>query len=540
MDINNQDKNIVAIYCRLSKEDRDKNKGDDSRSIQNQRDMLMSYAKDENFEIYNVYIDDDYSGLYDDRPAFERLIKDAENHKFNIVIAKSQSRFSRSSEHANKYIHKVFKELGIRFIGTTDHIDTANESTKKNSQISGLTNEWYCEDLSNNVRNGNYAMMKKGKFIGSFTCFGYLKDPEDKYHRIIDPYASEVVKKIFELYVSGCGANEICKKLKEEDIPTPLVYKKYYQKLTYQGRQTFRFCEKYNLWNVSTVLKILKDETYIGNTVQHKTEKVAYNLKKRRPLPRKEWIIVKNTHEPIIEEELFHRVQKITKMRIKAQNTENHSYIPQNLFAGRIFCADCGNKMINCGKTSAGNIILRCHLARRSRQVECSSHTILLKVLNEYVGNEIKKLIDTILNTSEAEEEIGKLFVGINSKEDDIKILKKKIDIIQSKKKKSVSAVKTLYMDRVSGNIEEQMFMELKKNFEESNIALQKESESLTEKLMLLEQEEEKKINLVEMVNKYYNYSELSFELIDDFIDKIEIGEKDEEGKQKVSIYWDF
>ena len=187
----------AVLYLRLSKEDLHKiREGDDSASIKNQRLMLTEYALSMGYQITDVYSDDDESGLYDSRPGFERMMEDARLGKFNIVIAKSQSRFSRNMEHIEKYLHHDFPLLGIRFIGVADNADTENLGNKKARQINGLVNEWYCEDLSDNIRSVFKAKMKAGQFLGSSCPYGYRKDPKDHNHLLIDEYAASIVRRL--------------------------------------------------------------------------------------------------------------------------------------------------------------------------------------------------------------------------------------------------------------------------------------------------------------------------------------------------------
>ena len=194
----------AVLYLRLSKEDADKvNKGDDSRSIKNQRLLLTEYALNKSFQIVKVYSDDDESGLYDDRPGFEEMMEDAKLGLFDVIIAKKQSRFSRNMEHIEKYLHHDLPNLGIRFIGVVDGVDTADISNKKSRQINGLVNEWYCEDLSENIRSSFKVKMKNGQYLGSSCPYGYVKDPKNHNHLIVDDYASGIVKRIFKMYLDG-------------------------------------------------------------------------------------------------------------------------------------------------------------------------------------------------------------------------------------------------------------------------------------------------------------------------------------------------
>ena len=216
----------AALYLRLSKEDIDKiNGGDDSESIKNQRIMLTDEALKRGFMIADIYSDDDYSGTDSERPEFKRLIEDAKLKKFNVVLCKSQSRFTRDMEMAEKYINRIFPLLGIRFISVVDNIDTNIKGNKKARQINALINEWYVEDLSDNIRSVFRAKMQQGQFLGSFAAYGYKRDENDRHKIVVDEEAAKIVHKIFDYYCEGYGVKAICNKLYEEQIPTPSEYK---------------------------------------------------------------------------------------------------------------------------------------------------------------------------------------------------------------------------------------------------------------------------------------------------------------------------
>ena len=215
--------NKAVLYLRLSKEDRNKvNKGDDSESIINQRIMLSDYAMRHNFQVVKIYSDDDESGLYEDRPGFSQMMQDAERGLFGTIIAKSQSRFTRNLEHSEKYLHHKLPLWGVRFIGVVDGVD---ENNKMSRQVKGLTNEWYCETLSKNVRSVFLSKMNQGKFVGSSCPYGYMRDSEDHNHLIIDEYAASIVRKIFRLYLEGNGKAHIASILSSENILIPSLYK---------------------------------------------------------------------------------------------------------------------------------------------------------------------------------------------------------------------------------------------------------------------------------------------------------------------------
>ena len=229
------------------------------------------------------------------------MLQAASEHQFDVVLAKTQSRFTRDMELVEKYLHGKFMEWGVRFIAVVDHVDTNDTANKKSRQINGLINEWYLEDLSTNVRSVLDHKRKEGLFIGSFARYGYCKDPNAKGKLIIDPEAAEVVRRIFSMALNGIGAHKIARILNDEKIPSPTAYKQLH------GIHYRSALKNTNaaLWSSPTVYQILHDQVYIGNMVQGKHKKISYKSEKTIWLPKSQWIVVENTHEAIIEREMF-------------------------------------------------------------------------------------------------------------------------------------------------------------------------------------------------------------------------------------------
>ena len=212
----------AAVYVRLSKEDRNKvNKDDDSESIINQQTMLLDYCRQHGWEVYDVYNDEDFSGSDRERPDFNRMIADARDHRFDTILCKTQSRFARDMEIIEKYINGLFPIWGIRFISVIDNHDSDNKSNKKARQINSLIDQWYLEDLSENVRATLAAKRKQGLWVGAFAPFGYIKDPENRNRLIVDEEAAAIVKYVFSLYLQGFGITAVARRLNEEKIPNP-------------------------------------------------------------------------------------------------------------------------------------------------------------------------------------------------------------------------------------------------------------------------------------------------------------------------------
>lgn len=522
----------AAIYCRLSKEDEDKiNHGDDSASIQNQKMLLIDYASNHEFAIHGVYSDDDYSGLDSDRPDFKRLIKDAKNGCFNTIICKTQSRFTRDMELVEKYIHGLFPLIGVRFIGIVDNVDTDIKGNKKARQINGLINEWYCEDLSENIRSVYKAKMEKGQFLGAYAPYGYNKDPKDKYKLVIDEEAAQVVRKIFTYSTQGYGNRQICYKLSEEKIPTPTIYKKN-QGLNYENRlKDNTFGNRYGIWATTTIRQILTNRMYIGDMVQGKQRKVSYKSKKVVEVPQAEWIIVPNCHEPIIDKEVFELVQKLIKTRRYARAKEGEI----SLLAGKVKCLTCGSTLTKINGESKYKY-LNCQLYRRSNRQQCSPHSINYYNLIELLEERIKNIIQIHLERNPFDE-------GLFIENDDKKIMAKKkneLSNYQEKDERLKKALSNLYIDKSSGLITESEYIDLKNSINDTITETSHMIEKFKAEIEELDTSDKNQSKKDDLIHKYADFAKLDHEIVNEFVEYIEVGEKDSENNQEVIIHWRF
>lgn len=390
----------AAIYCRLSKEDKMKlQKEEESESIQNQKLLLTEYARKHGFSIYKEYIDDDYSGMDQERPAFCQLIQDAKQRRFQVLLCKSQSRFTRDLELVERYIHGLFPLWGIRFIGVVDFADTDVKENKKARQINALINEWYCEDLSENIKSVFRVKMEQGQYLGAFSPYGYKKDPRDKHKLLIDEKAAKVVAFIFESYRKGYGISQICNFLYEKKIPTPSQYRKL-QEVPCASLQSIDEKGKLYLWGKSTVRKILTNPVYTGAVVQGRETKLGVKSKKVIPLPKEQWIAVDHCHEAIIEKELFDKVQELLKLRRYAKGHESSR---PYLFAGKVRCGICHSIMTKT-KGRNGMVYLYCSMYRRTKGEKCSGNSIPLQQLKKEFDRQTReKWSDTFLSSIEKE-----------------------------------------------------------------------------------------------------------------------------------------
>ena len=330
----------AALYIRLSKEDMDKNKSE-SASISNQREILKEYLRlHPDIEHVDTYVDDGFSGTDFDRPDWTRLMNDIRCRKINCVIVKDLARLGRNYTASGDLIDNQFARLGVRFIALNNGIDTAGDGMNAATRcisigVTNVINESYAASTSVNIRGTLNNHRKQGKFIGAFASYGYLKDPNDCHKLMIDEEAAPVVRMIFDEFISGNSMIGIVKKLNGMGIPNPTLYKQ---------QKGFHFTSRTDndgLWSDRTVRRILQNQMYIGNMVQGVNRTVNYKVHECRAVPKDEWIIVENTHEPIIDRETFDKAQSLFGRNIHSRKTDRKA----DLFAGFVYCADCGKAM---------------------------------------------------------------------------------------------------------------------------------------------------------------------------------------------------
>lgn len=382
----------VAIYIRLSREDGDKEESD---SVGNQRKLLAEYiAKKEDFILYDVYVDDGYSGTNFNRPSFQRMIADIEDGKVNCVVVKDLSRFGRDYIDTGRYLERYFPELGVRFISVTDSIDSMKQAYDMLLPIKNIFNEQYARDISKKIQATVKSKQKAGEFIGAFTSYGYKKSPVNKNKLVIDDYAADVVRRIFSLYIQGYGKQRIAKLLNAEGILCPAEYKKV-------NGENYKNCnrlESTTYWSYSTINSILHREMYVGNMVQG--TKHQRMRSKQKKMPKEDWIIVENTHEPIIDKETWEKAQSLLKKRTRELDLETN----KNIFAGFVKCGDCGRAMTkNMWRRADGSktYSLYCGTYKRNGKQYCTPHTLPMAVLEDIVLGDLKAIVDSVDNLKE-------------------------------------------------------------------------------------------------------------------------------------------
>lgn len=393
---------LAAMYLRLSRDDSDvgdvtDGKGNvksESNSIGNQRELIRAYIHEQqDIELYDIYVDDGFSGSNFDRPEFKRMMIDVEAGRVNCVIVKDLSRFGRDYIESGRYLQKVFPGLGVRFVALTDHYDSFHADDGESGivlPVKNFINDSYCRDISIKVKSQFEAKRKNGECIAPFALYGYKKAKNNKNQLVIDDYAADIVKKIFEWKMDGMAVSAIAKKLNGLGVLSPKEYKKSIGS-NYKGG--FSGAVK-SMWSSSTVKRILTNEMYLGHLVQGKTEKINYKLKKSVEKPKEDWVKVEDTHEPIITQDNFLIVQNLLKVdsRVSPVTQKN------SLFTGLLFCGDCGEQMIrrvNCYKDTQ-KVYYIC--STKNRCEGCTRHSVEEEKLKELIFESIRRYANCFLD----------------------------------------------------------------------------------------------------------------------------------------------
>lgn len=515
----------AALYCRLSEEDKNKaDRADDSESIQNQKSMLSDYANAQGWEIFDIYSDDDYAGADRKRPAFNRLLNDAENRAFDVVLCKTQSRFTRELELVEKYINGLFPLWGIRFVSIVDNADTANQANKKARQINGLVNEWYLEDMSENIRSVLTSKRKNGIHIGSFALYGYKKDPEKKGHLLIDEEAAAVVREVFTLFAKGYGKTAIARMLNERGIPNPSEYKRLRGLRYRQPRQKHAA-----LWKYSAIANMLKNEMYIGNMVQGKYKSASYKTKQNVPCPESEWYRVEGTHEAIIHPALWDKVQSLL-----AERTKPLCIGTVGLFAGKARCAECGYVMRS--SKNRGRHYLRCP-SRHVSEGACAGSFISVEKLEGIVRKELNRLLTAYLDKEQFEKNIALPDV---LQERALRFRSER-SLLEKKIAEHACGMRELYLDKAKGILSENDFLSLFQNFSSEKARLEKLAADAKARLSEIEKDISSGTSEKERLRQYEHFECLSREVTTALLDYVSVGRRIPGTKTvPVEIHWNF
>lgn len=483
----------VGIYIRLSQEDKDKKYESDSESVINQKELLRSFVKNNNFNLVKEYVDDGYSGTNFDRPGFKSMLEDINNKKINCVVVKDLSRLGRDHVMTGYYIETFFPENNVRFISILESYDSfKNQASNDSSTFIIACNDYYSKQNSVKIRNVLNEKRKNGKFVGSLPCFGYMRDPNDKGHLIPNPETAPIVKNIFKWRAEGIGPTEIANRLNKEKIPTPSGYKK----TSYSSRLIDR-----DSWNISTVKKILCNKIYTGDMVQHTQTKVNYKSKKKITLDEKLWIIVENTHEALVNRDTFDYVNTLRKRNTR--NYEVKTGREKRLLEGKLFCKECQNRLTVLYRKKSNYWSVNCNrYSREPLRGRCYSHFYPYNYLEEQILDQINNSVSKLINELDINELNSQVVKNVHKETTDIdKVIKE----LQIEKDKIANKLATLYNDRCDGVISTDAYKILAN---ESEIRLKQINESI-------ENEQTKKYKIKNKSSVVPNYTKKIKELLD-------------------------
>lgn len=507
----------VALYIRLSKEDDNKK---ESESVSNQRSMLMTFAKMYNLDVYDTYVDDGYSGTNFERPSFKRLIEDIESSKVDMVITKDMSRLGRDYIETGHYIEKYFPEKRVRYISILDNIDSGIDNAMNDiTPFKAIMNDMYAKDISKKIKSVKEDKQKKGLFIGGKASYGYKKSPNEKNKIIIDEEAAEVVKIMFDLALEGKSGRKIAQILTAKNIPTPS---------SYAGINIPRKSIYSEVWKSEVVTFMLKNQVYIGNMVQGRIKKINYKSKKVLKLPREEWTVVNNTHDPIIDKEVFDKVQVLFSKR---KNTRLRTY--DYLLKGLVYCHECGHRIAVMSRTLSGNknvlyFICRIH-QRFTCYNKCSCHNIRVETVTDEVIKKIKEVCNRCINKEELKDLVEKKTKRLSDEKKTkelVKELKYKIDNL------------TLNLDKVYNDKLSDILLE--DDFKRIYDKIKNERGLIEERLAKIQKEKDnfkegKNLKIEDLLKKFLSSIEYNKELIFSLVNRIEIT-KDKE----IIVYFTF
>lgn len=499
----------VAKYVRLSKEDETEGQ---SQSVTNQISLLDDFIAKHRLYVYDTYIDDGFSGTSFDRPAFNRMIADIEAKKVNMVITKDLSRLGRDYIMTGHYMERYFPEKHVRYISLLDGIDTGVDSSANDiTPFRAILNDMYAKDISKKIKSVKRDKQRKGQFIGGKPMYGYKMHPTEKNKIVIDEEVAPIVRRIFAMALDGKSCRQIAATLNDEGIPTPA---------TYAGLPIGRPGPYSGLWSSERISEMLKNETYIGNMVQGRQVKVSYKSKKCFKQDKANWVVVENTHEPLVDAEAFRKVQMLVESR---KHTRSRTY--DFLLKGLIFCHECGYPLATINRKNAAGkeqLFFVCRTYQRfTKAGVCTCHSIKEQTVTEAVLAKVREVCaaylraDALLPMAQKAVESAR---AADRTEAEIQSLQGKVDAMTANLDK-------MYMDKLSGILNEADFQRIYCKTKENRGKLEQQLSELTKKKESpAKAEDEAK----QLVKRYLDSAGANRELLVSLIERIELSEEKE------------
>jgi len=524
----------VGIYCRLSKDDELQG---ESASISNQREMLTNYCKAQGFTIVDIFQDDGYTGLNMDRPGLKQALKAIEDKKINLLLTKDLSRLGRNYLETGRLMEDYFPRRGVRYIAVNDNIDTARDSNEI-APFKNILNEMYSKDISKKVHSSYLLHAKQGKYTGVVPPFGYLKDPNNKGHLIVDGETAWVVRKIFDYAMESKGSNYIRRRLEREKIACPCWwnrtrgFRNHYTKWEIKDPENGKY-----IWDFGIIERILQNPVYYGAIASQKAD-YRFKMGVIRKKKAHEWIIVENQHEPIIDRQTFDIVQTKIKKRQHPRDTDNFS-----LFSGLIKCGECG-KALTIRKTNAKypKDIYSCVTYNKFGKEHCTQHRVDYDVLYQLVLDRIRllakaaladeKSVEMRLESSYAQQarvEQEASSFAVAKAQDRIQVLDRMIS--------------RLYEDMIAGRVNEANFETLLNNAQREQTTLKEQIEAAQNKGAEEEQKVQDAKAWTELIKEYADITELDSETLNRLIKEIIVHETIDEEKNRnitIEIHFNF
>ena len=521
-----QQEKFTALYCRLSQDD---GREGESNSIVNQKEYLMKYAKEHGFPNPKFYVDDGYTGTNFDRPSFKEMSADIEKGLVKTVIVKDLSRFGRNYIEVGSYSEIIYPEAGVRFIAIMDNVDTGSLESNEFAAFTNLFNEWYPKSTSKKVKEVKKAKGLAGEHLGA-PPYGYLRNPDDKTRWLVDGEAAAVVRRIFSLCMQGKGVSAIATTLWKDRTLTPSAYK------ASKGIGVAKVSEDPYCWETSAVAAILENVAYIGITESFKSTRLGFKSKKRIPTAKDRRAYIENAHAPIIDRDIWEKVQIIRENKRRP----NKSGIT-SMFSGLLYCADCGAKLSLA--TANGYAHFRCSQYKRtSRTQNSSQHYIREDALNQLVLKQLQHFLsylqqfERVFIRRQIDTTLAERRYELSAKQKQIEKDEKRMDELDRLFRK-------IYEDNVSGKLNDERFYKLSDGYEAEQGQLKREIEALTAEVSQADMEVTNVAKLIAVTKKYTRIDELTPEILNAFVDKIVIHEREKkDGKrtQQIDIYYSY
>jgi site-specific DNA recombinase len=500
---------ITALYCRLSRDDELQG---DSNSILNQKAILQKFAADNGLGNTQYFVDDGYSGTNFDRPDWQRLMALVDEGKVGTIIVKDMSRLGRDYLKVGMYTEMIFPNADIRFIAINNGVDSANQQDSDFTPFINIFNEFYAKDTSKKIRAVFKAKGESGKPLCTNVPYGYKKDPDDKYHWLVDEDAAKVVREIFKLCMDGYGPTQIAKLLTERRIENPTAHAKR-NGLNPPVRQ---FYDDPYLWRDTTVTHILSRMEYIGHTVNFKTYRKSYKNKKQMHNDPSQWQIFKNTHEAIIDEAVFEIVQKIRDGRRRVTPLGE-----MPILSGMLFCADCGAKLYQVrGRGWEHSKEYFVCATYRKIKGGCSSHQIRNVVIEEALLDDIRRITAF---AREHEDEFLQMVTQKTKSALDRSLRENKRELEQATQRirKLDEIIQRLYEDNIEGKISDERFAKMTANYEAEQHTLEQRVAELRASIATEKESALNADHFLTLVRKYTEIPELTAEIIREFVERV-------------------